>query len=153
MAIPLCLTLLVSSWTDWHRRKIYNKVLLPAFLIALLGRGVMQGWPGVLQGLEGAGVGLALLFLFYQLGGIGAGDVKLLAVIGAYGGVTFVLSVFAWAALTGGLVSLLFLLRKRALVPALRHWYRLREPLHKDWTLPYGVILSLGVVAAYARPF
>ena len=49
------------------------------------------------------------------MGGIGAGDVKLLAAIGAWKGTIFVLYTGVYGAIIGGLISLIILLRKNTL--------------------------------------
>ncbi len=96
---------LISIATDIYRRKIYNVVLLPAGISALVYRGATGGWNELAAGLLGAGVGMALLIIPYLAGGVGAGDVKLLGTIGACGGPIFVLYTFLGGALLGGAVS------------------------------------------------
>ncbi|MDO4285507.1 MAG: prepilin peptidase [Eubacteriales bacterium] len=64
--------------TDLKNGKIYNGWILPAFLAGLLWRAAsagIRGAPGILLSIL---LPLALLLLFYGIGGIGAGDVKLL---------------------------------------------------------------------------
>lgn len=83
--IALGLTLGIAVVTDWREHKIYNKLLVPAFFLALLLHTFQGGLSGLTSSLLGAATGFALLLLPYLMGGMGAGDVKLLAVIGAFG--------------------------------------------------------------------
>ncbi|MEW5762416.1 MAG: peptidase A24, partial [Bacillota bacterium] len=118
--------------------------------------------------LQGLGLGLALLLLPFVLGGVGGGDVKFLAAVGALGGPAFVWRAFLYGALTGGVLALGLLLRRRELWRVLRKiggllYARLRhlppaEPLGTLEAgaadrLPYGLALGLGVVAALYLPF
>jgi len=68
---------------------------------ALAGHAWLGSMHGVLFSLAGLGTGLGLFFLIYLAGGIGAGDVKLMAAIGAFVGVYGVLSC-AWLAMVVG---------------------------------------------------
>ena len=60
---------------------------------------------GILFSVEGMGLGFALLLGFYMYGGMGAGDVKLLAAIGAVVGPFNVFVGFLFASLLGGLYA------------------------------------------------
>jgi hypothetical protein len=57
----------------------------------------------------GLAAGMALLMPFYLLKGMGAGDVKLMGVVGAFLGPTRVLHAFLWTGLSGGLYALILL--------------------------------------------
>ena len=74
----------IAVFTDlaWHR--IPNRLLLAGLVVALFASSVEGGLIGILGAIAGVLVGLAILLPFYALGGMGAGDVKLLAVIGAF---------------------------------------------------------------------
>jgi len=162
--LALGLTLGVATWTDWKQRKIYNKLLGPAFLIALILQVVQKGWPGIWTCLLGSLVGLSILLIPYLLGGMGAGDVKLLAVIGAFGGVNLVITSFIYGALLGGLVSLVILLRRHALISTFKHiflllpffrkYQDLSEALRttREEKFPYGIVLVFGTVLAQFLP-
>ncbi|MFO0888956.1 MAG: A24 family peptidase [Isosphaeraceae bacterium] len=71
--------------------------------------------------LAGAGVGLISLLPLYAIGGMGAGDVKLMAGLGAWLGPQLTLGAFVASALAGGLIGL-------AMVLASGQW-------HQHWSL------------------
>lgn len=162
--LALGATLGISGWTDWQHRKIYNKILGPAFLIAFSMQAVQKGWSGVWACIAGGGVGLALLLIPFLLGGISAGDVKLLGVIGAFGGVHFVISSFLYGALLGGIVSLYILIKRHALLAVFKHLlcllpvfsgYKAVSQDHKGACkekFPYGIVLVAGTAATCLLP-
>lgn len=102
----LLVVLFICSMTDLIYRKIYNAVLLPALFFALVYSTYIGGWDGLGQSLLGLLVGLLILILPFAKGGMGAGDVKLLGVIGALKGVKFVLYSAIGMGLAGGLIAL-----------------------------------------------
>ena len=63
------------------------------------------GWEGLMYSLLGTVVGLALLLPAYAIGGMGAGDVKLLAGVGAWVWGTTTLYAFAVSAIVGGIIA------------------------------------------------
>ena len=95
----LCLALLAgllaaALWHDLRTRRIPNRLVLwgtvgGVVLNSMLpaGAGLFQqpfGGLGLLQSLAGAAAGLALLLPMYLLRALGAGDVKLMAMCGAF---------------------------------------------------------------------
>lgn len=71
-----------TVYTDLRRGKIENKVVLPAMLIGLIIDYVAGGWNAVFAGVKMGLLITALLYILFIVGGLGAGDIKLLAVIG-----------------------------------------------------------------------
>src|SRR5690606_41597083 len=90
--LPVFLVVLAASaasiavYTDLKARRIPDWLTLPTLATALLGRLAMAGISGPLGLLDGL-LGLAVAFLAFFLlalgGGMGMGDVKLMAAIGA----------------------------------------------------------------------
>ena len=102
----LIFVLIVCALTDLTYRKIYNVVLLPGLLFALIYNAYSGGWAGLGQSVLGLVVGLLILILPFAKGGMGAGDVKLLGIVGALKGVTFVLYSAIGMGLAGGLIAI-----------------------------------------------
>jgi len=86
LILPLLAILLIASWTDIRRHRIPNLASLGGALLGLGLNALLFGLDGFLGGLYGLGLGLLIFLPFYALGGMGAGDVKLLAAVGAFVG-------------------------------------------------------------------
>lgn len=163
--VALGLTIGLAAWTDWRWHKIYNKLLGPAFLLAIFLHGIEGGLAGVGTSLLGALVGFSLLLIPYFLGGMAAGDVKFLAVIGAFGGSQFVFTSFLYGAIIGGVISAILLVRRGALGVTLKRFLLVLPVMSKakDWEelvrdarqekFPYGVAIAMGTVLALLIPF
>ena len=113
---------LVICTTDTLQAKIPN---LATFTLVLIGLGYHIQADGVLGGamaLAGLLVGLALLLTPYLLGGMGAGDVKALAALGALLGPGDIFQVFLFSGLIGGAMALVHLALSKNLNDRLRSW-------------------------------
>jgi len=96
----LLLVLLVScSVTDLSARRIPNAVLLPALMASLFINSVAGGVAGVSDWITGLLIGLLMLMPLHVLGRMGAGDVKLMGVVGSTLG--------AWGAIVAGLATMM----------------------------------------------
>ncbi|ABO50628.1 peptidase A24A, prepilin type IV [Desulforamulus reducens MI-1] len=160
--IALITVVLISLYTDLRYRKIYNAVLFPTFLLALTYWFVSGGLGGILFSIKGATLGLALLLIPFMLGGMGAGDVKLLAVIGAWQGPQFVWLCFLCTAIVGGIIAAVQLSKSGRLLQSLKYILFTFLPgapkAHAFGTLttakageafPYGVAIASGTFATY----
>lgn len=116
MDIILILVLAICLYTDVKYQRIYNAVTFPAAVAGILVNIYLQGTSGGVHSLKGLLLGLSLLMVPYILGGMGAGDVKLMGVVGAMKGPEFVFSAFLATALVGGVISLYVMAKKRELI-------------------------------------
>jgi len=103
--VALVVTVVIAAVTDIIGQRVPNWLTLSALLLAVTLHTIASGTDGLLFSLAGFGAGFALLIPFYALGGMGAGDVKLLAAVGAFMGAKQVLWVFIFAGLFGGLYA------------------------------------------------
>lgn len=107
--VPLLVVLAacgITAVTDVRSFRIPNYVTLPLFVAGLLFHAILPGGNGIGFSLLGGAVGFGCLILFHFLGGIGAGDVKLLAAVGTWIGPGAVFVLFLAAALLLGACSL-----------------------------------------------
>lgn len=111
--------LLISVVTDVTKGVIYNWVTIPAMALGLVLGGWHLGWSGFLSSILGLVLGGVILFLPFLLGGVGGGDVKLLAAAGALGGPVFALKTAVYACLLGGAVALIIMTAKGRLFAGL----------------------------------
>lgn len=154
----LIMLLIICVITDLKERKIYNAVLLPFLLIAWIFHAFTGGISGLMEALLGTVVGLSILFIPYLLGGMGAGDVKLLAVIGGIKGIGFVLMASLYMALAGGIIAIIVLLFRKGLLTRIMlfiHALRLGMKVtlfDNKSTFPYGVAIAAGALCQIFFP-
>jgi prepilin peptidase CpaA len=92
---------------DVTRRKIANWIPLSAFAAGLILQSVQGGWRGAGAALLGTAAGAGVFLIFYLMGGMGGGDVKLMAGFGAVLGVKRLLEAALWTAGCGGVMAAL----------------------------------------------
>lgn len=113
----LALLLAVAVGTDIRSRRIPNLLVLTGITIAL---GIHFAWiitgqttfagPDWWSTLAGLATGFALFLPLYLLRAMGAGDVKLMAMVGAFVGPSSVLTVALYTLAAGGLLAILLML-------------------------------------------
>ena len=116
---------MAAGWMDWRSRRIPNWLTVPALLVGIVGNTLFAGWAGTVAALEGAGLGLVLLFPFVIVRAMGAGDWKLVGAMGAFLGPRPLLIVLFAALIVAGVMALAFVIYKRRLGQTLRNIGRL----------------------------
>lgn len=121
----LCALLLVAVWNDVKQYRIPNKLVFVGAALGLLlnsvlpeGQGFVSDAPGaigLLKALAGLGVGLAIMLPLYILRAMGAGDVKLMAMVGAFLGPQATIGAILLTFAIGGAMSLLFAVKHKSL--------------------------------------
>ena len=97
---------LIAAGFDVKSRRIPNFITGPALLFGLLLHGSVDGWRGALSSLA-AGLICGVIFLiFYLAGGMGAGDVKLIAAVGCIAGLSNSVYLLVLTALAGGVMGI-----------------------------------------------
>lgn len=146
---------LIAAVTDLRCRRIPNALTFTGALLGFLYSSSAQGGAGALASVEGWALGLALWLPFYALGGMGAGDVKLLACVGAWMGPAGVVRVAIYASLAGGALALLVAFRYRYLRRALENIWVLLVSWSAAGIRPIDALTletSKGPRLAYAIP-
>ena len=95
-----------ATATDLRSRRIPNWLVLPFSLAGIGISAWLHGWQGVEQSLAGMAVGAVVFGLMFVAGGMGMGDVKLCAAIGAWIGPWQLFVAMVITALAGGIMAL-----------------------------------------------
>jgi prepilin peptidase CpaA len=146
---------IAGAVTDLLYQKIFNWLTLPALLLGFAlqtigyGLGDLFG-QGLLAALFGAAFCAVVFGIFHFWGkGFGAGDVKLLAAIGALAGFSHALTCAMCTAIIGALLAFLRILFGPNVSAAFRGLFRVRQtPDSPRATVPYGLAIALGVIWA-----
>jgi len=121
----LVMLLLVASYTDWRWGKVYNKLVYSGIVLAFaLNLGVefwevdepsapqtdplgLVGIEASLLGFAACGAVMLVCYVFFA-GQVGGGDVKLIAMIGAWLGVYQGLEAMLWTFVVAGCAGLIY---------------------------------------------
>ncbi len=115
LQVALAVVVLLASVYDSRFRRIPNWVSLCGLILGLGLNTFYAGAGGLGSAALGAGFALLIYVPLYCLRGMGAGDVKLMAAVGALAGPRDWLAIFCITALAGGLISLIMVIYKRRL--------------------------------------
>jgi prepilin peptidase CpaA len=111
----LVLAVLVATVTDLRARRIPNWLTVSTLLLGFV-LNALLAYPSPLDGVwlaaKGFGLAFALNLVMYMLHMTGAGDVKLLAAVGAMVGVSDFIGIFILTALIGGVLAVILMLLK-----------------------------------------
>jgi prepilin peptidase CpaA len=153
--IAILIVVSVAVATDVRQRRIYNALTVPAMVFGLSLRAATDGTTGLLSAVAGLLLGAALFTIPVVFLGRGAGDLKLLAALGAIGGPGFVV----WCALltgaAGAAFAVIVLLSRRRFGMvvggmALDMISGQMPAAASNIRLPYAVPIALGAVATIA---
>ena len=160
----LIIILLIAVIFDIRFHRIPNWLTFPTLIIAIAYHVWTKGFAGLLFGFTGLLVGIAVLIIPYLMGGMGAGDVKLMGAIGGFLGPKNVLLAFLCSAIIGGLYALV----PFALSGSVKETFRRYGTMLKTFLLTqkfinvgpapckngpkvyYGVAIALGTIISVA---
>jgi prepilin peptidase CpaA len=115
--VSLGLAVVACGW-DLRTRRIPQALTLGGALAGLAFHLVSGGWSAGVGSIIGWTVGMAIFFVPFALGGLGAGDVKLLGALGAWLGPMNALWVGLYAGAAGGILAIFVALTKGYLFEA-----------------------------------
>lgn len=159
--------LVEAAVIDGLKLKVPNWLTFHMVLGGLAYWAYAAGSAGLLSAFLGALLGLALLLPLHAIGGMGAGDVKLMAGIGAWMGPAITLGAFVTSALVGGIMAVVMVAWSGRFV---HHWVQfqvigneilsIRNPEKLSaiaaerkptmMLLPYGIPMAVGTIAYFA---
>ena len=158
--------LVEAAVIDGWKLKVPNWLTFHMVLGGLAYATYVGGGSGLLWAFTGAVLGLALLLPLHAIGGMGAGDVKLLAGVGAWVGPSLTLGAFATSAVVGGVMAVVMVAWSGQYI---KHWAQFQVIGHEILTLrnpeklsaiaaerkptmmllPYGIPIAVGTIAYF----
>lgn len=159
--------LILAAVIDGIKLKVPNWLTFSLVFAGWIYSVISLGWSGLGWSLLGTAVGLALLLPAYAIGGMGAGDVKLLAGVGAWVHPGHTFYAFCVSAVVGGIMAVAMVLWRRGLR---KHALQFQTILYEILTirdpeqlatiaaerkssmvlLPYGIPIMLGSILYFA---
>ncbi|MDA1013377.1 MAG: A24 family peptidase [Planctomycetota bacterium] len=162
----VCLILIVAAYIDGKELRVPNWITFPMVFSGLIYCTWAMGLSGLGYGIVGMFVGLLCLLPLYAVGGMGAGDVKLMAGVGAWLGWQTTFYAFAVSTVVGAVMAVLMVLyrksfRKHAvnLLVIWNEWMSVKDPWELSkiaaerkptmMLLPYGIPICIGSIAYF----
>ncbi len=162
LTIILTIILIISVITDIKERRILNIVTFPTILFGVVFHTVSNGINGLLFSSLGLLLGMALLIIPYALGGMGAGDVKLLGAVGALQGSLFVFQAFLYTCIAGAIFATIILIRRKQFFSRLKNitvvlslaknnptYLNQLDKKDLSYSIPYGVAICTGTIFTF----
>lgn len=169
MSVAVVTLGVLAPWFDVRERRIPNWLTVSG-LLAGLGVRAFVGWDAFLAGAAGLGIGFGLALPFFLAGGLGGGDVKLLAAFGAMLGLERIWTALLVMAFAGGALAAVVILRAGAWTRVAANLRTILSTLGSrtftGWkgeesrapvtletpgalTVPYGIAISIGGLVAW----
>ena len=163
----LSTVLVVAAVIDGWKLKVPNWITFPLVISGWIYSTACFGWMGLGWSMVGTAVGLGLLLPAYAIGGMGAGDVKLLAGVGAWVWGTTTFYAFCISAIFGGVIAVGMVLYARGWQEHKAQFWSIaneilsvRDPnqlaaaaAERKSTmmlLPYGIPIAMGTIVYFA---
>ena len=162
----LSVILIVAAVIDGWILKVPNWLTFPLVLAGWAAGAYCGGFSGLVWSMAGTLVGLGLLLPAYAIGGMGAGDVKLMAGIGAWIGATATFYAFCVSAVIGGVIAVAMVLFRRRWHHHLLQFFKIVDEIlvirnpdalsaiaaerkSSMLLLPYGIPIALGTITYF----
>lgn len=145
MLALLFLLLLWGLTLDVLHRKIPNIVILIGMFCGFTGSLYSSGGLDVTHALLGMLVGFGLFIVPYSMSVLGAGDVKLLAMVGVFLGPGLTLVAAIYTLIVGGLVAICYAFHAGIMKHSLSNIVELKAGVYR---MPYSIAISLGTFGA-----
>lgn len=151
--------------TDIRGSRIPNWLTYSGLAFAIAAR-MSMGWSGLKEGLLGLLIGGGCFLLLFLLGGMGGGDVKMMAAVGAWAGSGYVVGIMLATAVSGGVIAVGYMIfgkqvRRTILntLELLRHHLTAGLKPHPYLNIqdagsirvPFGVAIAIGTLVSVSN--
>lgn len=158
--------LIWAAWIDGRELRVPNWQTYSMILAGLIFNTYCSGLTGLQFGLWGMVIGLACLMPLYLVGGMGAGDVKLMAGIGAWLGASVTWNAFLVSTVVGGIMAVCMVAWRGTwmkhygnMIMILHEFKTIKNPVELSkiaaerkpnmFLLPYGIPICIGSIAYF----
>jgi prepilin peptidase CpaA len=165
LVILLPVMLIAASWIDLKQHRIPNLLTFSLLISGILLQFLLHGWEGLIYSLGGLAVGFLIFIPFYIKGGMGAGDVKLMAATGAFLGFKGALLAIGLTLFAGSVMGIFLLVILGGIKTAMHRYYATLKQLLYTHNInmsyipppsdeaaavkfPYASAICLGTIAA-----
>lgn len=155
-----------AAWIDGKQLRVPNWLTFPMVLSGLIYGTCVGGWEGLGASLLGMFVGLITMLPIYAVGGMGAGDVKLMAGLGAWLGWNVAFNAFIWTVFTGAIMAIIMVAYSGEwkkhygqFLMIWNEWTTIRDPKKlseiaaerkpRMYLLPYGIPMTVASIAYF----
>lgn len=158
----LLILLVVAGYFDIKSRRIPNQLVLAGLIASFVLQINLNGFDGFKAWGSGLLVGFGLFLPFYLLRAMGAGDVKLMAMVGAFIGPLYVLGAALVTLAAGGVLAIAMAMYSGALMQTMKNVHtmltagmyktlsgggaQIDAPAASAGSLPYAVAIGLGTL-------
>jgi prepilin peptidase CpaA len=157
---------LSGAITDLVCGKIFNWLTLPAVVLGLAASFWLGGFEGLSSAMLATVAGLFLYGWMFIFGAMGAGDVKFLMALGAWGGLKFVVQTALLGIAVGGVLALAMLIFKgrfKSFIQRMHHFFltalleelTIEKPkIDYSLSMPFGIPIAIAAVwVAFGHPW
>ncbi len=165
LVILLPVILITASWIDLKQHRIPNFLTFSALIAGFSLQLLLQGWDGLTYSLSGLAVGFLILIPFYIKGGMGAGDVKLMAAAGTFLGFKGTLLAVGLTLFAGSIMGIFLLVILGGIKVAMQRYFSTLKQLFYLHSIdlsyippppddaaavkfPYATAICVGTIAA-----
>jgi len=162
----VCLVLIVAAYIDGKELRVPNWITFPMVATGIAFNVWVSGWSGLGGALVGTAVGLICLLPLYSVGGMGAGDVKLMAGMGAWLGGWTTFYAFCVSTVVGAIMAVCMVIYSGRIkqhyanfLMILTEWLQIRDPKELSklaaerkptmFLLPYGIPICIGSIGYF----
>lgn len=163
-AVLIAVVVGIAVITDLRSRRIPNSLTFTALCAAIVIRFAFQGWSGLGLALAGAIIAPLILWSLHLGKGIGMGDLKLAAAVGAFFGPVAAVVAMLASAILGGILAMALLMQRGQLLAEFFSLFLVGMPFLKGkksaaspasvsplvTTMPYGVAIAIGSLTTLA---
>ena len=126
---------IAGAFSDVRSTRIPNWMTYGGLVGALFTRSLVMGWPGLKSGAAGMLTAGGIFFVLFLVGGMGGGDVKLMASVAAWAGAGQVQGILLMAAIAGGFLAVAHMIVRGRVKQTLSNTIELME-YHRALALP-----------------